>query len=143
MPHVRICAGGGRKRSSLPRQFDAAGGAGSRGTPRARNGHSTALFTHGCQSFLDHVIDMEILGSVQGGVAPHYRSPTSAIEPAGQDLGAPLAPGIDDSAAPIAADCQLGRAMPLRPASSPLPAAAAFGRACRATIKVRGQRQSG
>jgi len=27
-----------------------------RGTPRARNGHSTALFTDECQSFLDNVI---------------------------------------------------------------------------------------
>jgi hypothetical protein len=27
--------------------------------------------------------------------APHHRSPTSAMEPAGQDLGAPLAPEID------------------------------------------------
>jgi hypothetical protein len=29
------------------------------------------------------------------GVAPHHRSPTSAIEPAGQDLTAPLAPEIN------------------------------------------------
>src|ERR1700745_1267691 len=29
------------------------------------------------------------------GVAPHSRSPTSAMEPAGQDLGAPLAPEIN------------------------------------------------
>src|SRR5271168_3354988 len=29
------------------------------------------------------------------GVAPHHRSPTSAIEPAGQDLGAPLASEIN------------------------------------------------
>ena len=28
-------------------------------------------------------------------VAPHHRSPTSAIEPAGQDLAAPLAPEIN------------------------------------------------
>ena len=28
------------------------------------------------------------------GVAPHHRSPTSAMQPAGQDLGAPLAPEI-------------------------------------------------
>ena len=50
--------------------------------------------------------DIEILRSVDGGVAPHHRSPISAIKPAGQDLGAPLAPGIDDSTAPIAAECQ-------------------------------------
>src|ERR1700740_2296523 len=29
------------------------------------------------------------------GVAPHHRSPTSAMQPAGQDLGAPLAPEIN------------------------------------------------
>jgi len=28
------------------------------------------------------------------------------MEPAGQDLGAPSAPGIDDTTAPIAAECQ-------------------------------------
>ena len=50
--------------------------------------------------------DIEILHSVDGGIAPHHRSPTSAIKPAGQDLGAPSAPGIDDSTAPIAAECQ-------------------------------------
>jgi len=36
----------------------------------------------------------------------HHRSPTSATKPAGQDLGAPLAPGIADSTAPIAGECQ-------------------------------------
>src|SRR5256714_12714656 len=36
--------------------------------------------------------DMEILRSVDSGVAPHHRSPTSAIQPAGRDLRAPLAP---------------------------------------------------
>jgi hypothetical protein len=38
------------------------------------------------------------------GVAPHYRSPTSATQPAGQDLAAPLAPEINGqyrSAAPL------------------------------------------
>jgi hypothetical protein len=44
--------------------------------------------------------------SVDGGVAPHHQSPTSAMEPAGQDPGEPLAPRIDDSTAPIAAECQ-------------------------------------
>jgi hypothetical protein len=29
------------------------------------------------------------------GVAPHHQSPTSAMQPAGQDLGAPLAPEIN------------------------------------------------
>ena len=33
--------------------------------------------------FMD--FDIEILRSVQGGVAPHHRSPASAIKPAGQD----------------------------------------------------------
>src|SRR5216684_4905706 len=37
---------------------------------------------------------------------PHHRSPTSAIRPAGQDLGAPSAPGIDDTTAPIVAESQ-------------------------------------
>jgi hypothetical protein len=50
--------------------------------------------------------DIEILRSDKGGIAPHHRSPTSAIRPAGQDLGAPSAPGIDDTTAPIAAECQ-------------------------------------
>jgi hypothetical protein len=30
--------------------------------------------------------DIEILRSFDGGVAPHHQSPTSAVEPAGQDL---------------------------------------------------------
>src|ERR1700751_5956164 len=29
------------------------------------------------------------------GVAPHHQSPTSAMQPAGQDLGGPLAPEIN------------------------------------------------
>src|SRR2546423_168678 len=33
-----------------------AGGAGSRHAPRVRNGHTTALFTDECRSFLDNVI---------------------------------------------------------------------------------------
>src|SRR5260370_34472261 len=36
----------------------------------------------------------------------HHRSPPSANKPAGQDLGAPLALGIDDSTALLAAKCQ-------------------------------------
>ena len=39
-----------------PHLGHAAGGAGSRGAPRARNGHTTALFAYECQSFLDNVI---------------------------------------------------------------------------------------
>jgi hypothetical protein len=36
------------------------------------------------------VFDIEILRSVDDGLAPHHRSPASAIKPAGQDLRAPL-----------------------------------------------------
>jgi hypothetical protein len=39
-------------------------------------------------------LDIESLVRFRGG-APHHLSPTSAMEPAGQDLGAPLAPEID------------------------------------------------
>src|SRR5260370_14239575 len=39
-----------------PHLGHAAGGAGSRGAARARNGHTTALFATKCQSFLDNVI---------------------------------------------------------------------------------------
>jgi len=39
-----------------PHRGHAAGGAGSRGAPRARNGHTTALFACERQSFLDNVI---------------------------------------------------------------------------------------
>src|SRR5258707_9016524 len=35
--------------------------------------------------------DIEILRSVKAALTPHHRSPTSAIRPAGQDLGAPSA----------------------------------------------------
>jgi hypothetical protein len=50
--------------------------------------------------------DIEILHSGRDGVAPHHRSPASAIKPAGQDLGAPVAPKSDDSTAPIAVEYQ-------------------------------------
>src|ERR1700688_1999222 len=41
------------------------------------------------------------------GVAPHYRSPTSAMEPAGQGLGGrPWRPKLTDSTAPMAPECQ-------------------------------------
>jgi hypothetical protein len=39
-----------------PHLGDVAGGAGSRGATRARNGRTTALFATECQSFLDNVI---------------------------------------------------------------------------------------
>src|SRR6266478_3951797 len=48
-----------RRRSPPPPQphlGHAAGGAGSRGTLGARNGHTTAPFADECQSFLDNVI---------------------------------------------------------------------------------------
>jgi len=50
--------------------------------------------------------DIEILHSAHDGVTPHHRSPASANKPAGQDLGAPLAPKSADSTAPIATECQ-------------------------------------
>jgi hypothetical protein len=40
------------------------------------------------------VFDIEILRSVQGGVAPHHLSPTSAMEPAGQDPRARQSPKL-------------------------------------------------
>jgi hypothetical protein len=40
------------------------------------------------------------------GVAPHHRSPTSAMRPAGQDLGAPLAPEINGQYRSNAPECQ-------------------------------------
>jgi hypothetical protein len=41
----------------------------------------------GDRFFADFVI--EIPRSIDDGIAPHHRSPTSAIKPAGQDLKAP------------------------------------------------------
>jgi hypothetical protein len=38
--------------------------------------------------------DIEILRLADSGVAPHNRSPTSALEPAGQDLGARKRSGL-------------------------------------------------
>jgi hypothetical protein len=38
--------------------------------------------------------DIEILRFVDGGVAPHHQSPTAAIKPAGQDLGARKRSGL-------------------------------------------------
>jgi hypothetical protein len=40
------------------------------------------------------VFDIEILRSVQGGVAPHHRSPASAMKPAGQDPRARQSPKL-------------------------------------------------
>jgi hypothetical protein len=51
-------------------------------------------------------IGIGILDSVYGGVAPHYRSPTSANRPAGQDSWALIRPEFDDSTAPIPDECQ-------------------------------------
>ena len=50
--------------------------------------------------------DIEILIRFRRHACRHHRSPISANKPAGQDLGAPLAPGIADSTAPIAAEGQ-------------------------------------
>src|ERR1700676_1298 len=50
--------------------------------------------------------DIEILRSVHRGVVPHHRCPASAMEPAGQDPRAPQEPGIDDSTALFAEECQ-------------------------------------
>jgi hypothetical protein len=38
--------------------------------------------------------DFDTRSSFDGGVAPHRRSPTSAMEPAGQDLGARMRSGL-------------------------------------------------
>jgi hypothetical protein len=55
-----------------PRLGHAAGGAGSRGTPGARNGPSTALFAAECQSFLDNVIAcLGLIGAWNG----RFRNP--------------------------------------------------------------------
>jgi hypothetical protein len=50
--------------------------------------------------------DIEILRSVHGGVAPHHRSPASAMEPAGQDPRARQEPGTEQSTALFAGNCQ-------------------------------------
>jgi hypothetical protein len=49
---------------------------------------------------------MEILRSVDSGVAPHHRSPTSANKPAGRDLGGLYKALNSRSTAPIAAEGQ-------------------------------------
>ena len=50
--------------------------------------------------------DIEILHSVDDGVAPHHRSPASAIKPAGQDPASALGAQVCNSTAPIRAECQ-------------------------------------
>jgi hypothetical protein len=35
------------------------------------------------------ILTFEILRSVDGGIAPHHRSPIAAMKPVGQDLRAP------------------------------------------------------
>src|SRR6476659_10163752 len=47
-----------------------------------------------------------ILHSVDGAVAPQHRNPTSGNKPAGQDSWALITPGLDDSTAPMADECQ-------------------------------------
>jgi hypothetical protein len=51
---IRISFGSAASVAAPPKPHlgRAAGGAGSRGAPGARNGHTTALFTYECQSFL-------------------------------------------------------------------------------------------
>jgi hypothetical protein len=58
-----------------------------------------------CERFFED-FGIGILHSVYGGVGPHHRSPTSANKPAGQDSWALMRPGLDDSTAPIADECQ-------------------------------------
>ena len=50
--------------------------------------------------------DIEILHSAHDGVAPHHRSPASAMSRRGRISERPWAPKSDDSTAPIAAECQ-------------------------------------
>jgi len=50
------------------------------------------------------ILTFEILRSVDGGIAPHHRSPIAAMKPVGQDLRAP--PGTGDSTALLALECQ-------------------------------------
>jgi hypothetical protein len=56
----------------------------------------------------DFLVDfaIEILPSVGSGVSPHHRSPTSANGRRGWISGSTPASGIDDSTAPVAAECQ-------------------------------------
>jgi hypothetical protein len=54
----------------------------------------------------DFGVDMGITSSLSGVRRRHHRSPTSAIEPAGQDPEARLSPGIECSTAPIAQKSQ-------------------------------------
>jgi hypothetical protein len=51
-------------------------------------------------------VDCDIEIWFQGGVAPHHRSPTSAMEPAGQDPRARLEPGTEQSTALFTGNCQ-------------------------------------
>ena len=50
--------------------------------------------------------DIEILRSVDDGLAPHHRSPAAAIKPAGQDLRAPLGAGNFRQYRSFCSDCQ-------------------------------------
>jgi hypothetical protein len=52
------------------------------------------------------ILTFEILRSVDGGIAPHHRSPIAAMKPVGQDLRGALAPGTGDSTALLALECQ-------------------------------------
>ena len=56
MPHVRICAGGGRKRSSLPRQF------GGIGAYNNRDGRQIVMGSNGVQAVL---VNLQCAGCAQ------------------------------------------------------------------------------
>src|SRR5271166_5226762 len=60
-----------------PHLGHAAGGAGSRSAPGARNGHSTALFADECQSFLDNV--MAGLGQIGAWSDPATSTPRDFV----------------------------------------------------------------
>jgi hypothetical protein len=63
-----------------------------------------ALDFAGDRFFADFLI--EIPRSIDNGSAPHHRSPTSAMNPAGQDLRALPGAQVTHSTARFAADCQ-------------------------------------
>jgi hypothetical protein len=50
--------------------------------------------------------DIEILLRFKASSSPHHRSPTSAMEPAGQDPKAQFSPGTEDSTALFSQICQ-------------------------------------
>jgi hypothetical protein len=79
-----------------------------------------------------------ILHSVYGAVAPHHRNPTSANKPAGQDSWALITPGLDDSTAPMADECQFFWRMLLLSLGADKPLAWMGAAAACATLTGRG-----